>query len=175
MSTLTRGMLVLAVLLSGMSRAHAEPVPSLFGGQLVRSTTLEGVPSLELGGGGALYFEGTRLYWGGGGGSIFQLGDVDEGEGLELFHGELLLGYDLVQATGTYLSVMALAGVGMTKQESGAFALGEARLALREQLTAWFMLGLHLGYRRALGSDYAGVEDAGLSGPVLGLELYFTH
>lgn len=166
---------VLIVVLLAASRTHADPVPSLFGGQLVRSTTLDGVPSLELGGGGALYFDGTRLYWGGGGGSIFQLGEVGEAEQLELFHGELLLGYDLVQSTGTYVSVMALAGVGMTKQESGVFGLAEARLAVREQLTHWFMLGLHLGYRRAVASDYMGVEDGGLSGPVLGLELYFTH
>jgi hypothetical protein len=169
------GWVVLLALVVAPLAARAEPVPSLFGGQLVRSTTLDGVPSLELGGGGALYFDGTRLYWGGGGGSIFQLGEVGDAGALELFHGELLLGYDLVQSTGTYLSVMALAGIGMTKQESGVFGLAEARLALREQLTRWFMIGVHLGYRRAIASDYVAVEDGGLSGPVLGLELYFTH
>ncbi len=168
--------LVLLSFVAAAPSAHAEPsLPSLFGGQLVRSTTLDGVASLELGGGGALYFRDTRAYWGGGGGSIFQLGDVGDREEIELFHGELLLGYDLVQSTGTFVSVMGLAGAGMTKQDDGVFWLVEGRLAVREQLTRWFMIGVHLGYRRALASDFPAVTDASLSGPVLGLELYFTH
>ena len=146
----------------------------MFGGQLVRPTPLAGSFAVELGGGGALY-AGDRFYWGGGGGTIFQLGDADEGREVELFHGELMIGYDVVRAPGYRVSAMALAGIGMTKQHSGVFALGEARVAARRPITHWFMLGAHLGYRRALASDMPMLSDGDLSGPILGLELYFTR
>ena len=156
--------------------AESEPAPMImFGGQLVRSTTLDGVPSIDVGGGGALYVSGTRAYWGGGGGSVIQLGDTSDATELEMFHGSLWLGYDLVQASGTFVSATALAGGGMTKEHDGVFGLVEGRLAARRQLARWFMLGTHVAYRRAFASDVPMVGNGGLSGPVLGLELYFIH
>jgi hypothetical protein len=160
-----------SVCLGFAPRAEAKKPLTMFGGQLVRSTTLDGALAVELGGGGALYVKGTPLYWGGGGGSVFQIGEAGD---LELFHGELLLGYDLWQRSSTIVSAMGLVGVGMTKGESGVFGLGEGRLAVRQQLSHWFMVGLHLAYRRAVASDHPEATDAALSGPVLGLELYFT-
>jgi hypothetical protein len=146
---------------------------TMFGGQLVRPTLLDGAAAVEVGGGGALYAT-ERLYWGGGGGTVYQLGDAGDAGELELFHGELLLGYDLVQRRGSFLSAMALAGFAATRPYHGLFFGAEARLAARRRVTEWFMLGAHVGYRRALGSDVPAVGDADLSAPVLGLELYFT-
>jgi len=159
----------------GPSPASGETPPIMFGGQLVRGTTLDGVVAMDVGGGGALYVPGVPLYWGGGGGHVFQVGDGAGRPAVDLFHGELLLGYDLLRSRRAVVSAMGLAGIGMTKDESGVFGIAEGRLALRRPLARWFMLGGHVAYRRAFRSELARVDDAGLSGPTLGLELYFTH
>ncbi len=156
--------------------ASAVPAaPTMFGGQLVRGTTLDGAAAMDVGGGGALYVRDTALYWGGGGGHVFQVGDTDGRQTIHLFHGELLLGLDLLRARHAIVSAMGMAGVGMTKDERGLFGMAEARLALRRPLTRWFMLGGHVAYRRAFRSGLERTTDAGLSGPIVGLELYFTH
>jgi hypothetical protein len=165
---------VVIALVVGLSpEAGAEETPStMFGGQLVRPTTLAGTVAIELGGGGALYAT-ERFYWGGGGGSVFQLGEPDADMEVELFHGELMVGYDLVQES-VLVSVLGLGGVGMTKQHDGIFGVAEARLAVRKPLTGWFMIGGHIAYRRAFATDIDQLSNAELSGPVVGVELYFT-
>ncbi len=166
---------ILMVLIGSTTAAGAEtPRAGMFGGQLVRPTTLAGNVAVELGGGGALYAT-QNLYWGGGGGTVFQLGEADANMDVELFHGELMLGYDLLQSRAVLVSAVALAGIAMTKQHDGVFGMAEARLAVRKPITKWFMLGGHLGYRRAFASDIDGIDDGDLSGPILGLELYFTR
>ena len=106
---------------------------------------------------------------------MFQLGDPDDGMDVELFHGELMLGYDLAQSPSLLVSAVALGGIAMTKQHSGVFGMAEGRLPVRRPVTSWFMLGGHVAYRRAFASDIAEVSDGDLSGPIVGLELYFTH
>ena len=171
---LFRATLVLLALLSLAVLGHAEPRRfTMFGGQLVRPTTLAGAASVELGGGGALYAT-PRFYWGGGGGTVFQLGTPTAGRDLELRHGELMVGYDVVQRPRLRVSAMALAGLAMTKQHSGVFAMSEARVAVRRPVTKWFMLGAHAGYRRAIAADLPMMDDADVSGAIAGLELYFT-
>lgn len=166
--------LMFAALFLAPASARAEPPATMFGGQLVRPTTLAGAVAIEVGGGGALYAT-NRLYWGGGGGTVFQVAGVEPDRELEMFHGELMLGFDLVQRPRLLVSALALAGAGMTRQHSGVFAMTEARAAVRTPLASWFMLGAHLGYRRAIASDMPAVSDGDLSGPVLGLELYFVR
>jgi hypothetical protein len=165
---------VALLLACGAARAEVDGRATAFGGQLVRSTTLSGAFAIEVGGGGALYAT-ERLYWGGGGGTVFPIGSDDGDADVELVHAQLALGYDLVQSPAVLVSAMALAGAAFTKPYDGVFGIGEARLAVRRPLSAWFMLGGHVAYRRVFASDMPAVSDGDLSGPIVGLELYFTH
>lgn len=148
-------------------------LPYMFGGQLVRPTLLGTDFALEVGGGGALYFDGTDMYWGGGGGHVFELHDTDGNE-VDYFHGELWLGYDMIRTPGFIFSVTGMGGVGFDPASKKVFGVGEARFAARFPLASWFMLGTHLAYRQAFAESIDNWSVMDLSGPIFGLELFLT-